>query len=209
MDFRQRLAGGPPVLLDGATGTELERRGVSTHLPLWSARALEDAPEIVLNIHTEYVMAGAEVVTANTFRTNPRTLSRAGLGERDVALTARAVALAREAADAAAHPCWVAGSVAPVEDCYHPELVPSDFELEAEHRRHAANLKSAGVDFILIETMNTAREARAALGAAREAGLPAGACLLLRDSDHLMGGHALEAAIEELAALEPLFLGLN
>ena len=77
-----RLQGHGVLLLDGATGTELERRGVRTALPLWSAPALLEHPEIVEQIHADYAAAGAELITANTFRTQRRTLARGGLGEK-------------------------------------------------------------------------------------------------------------------------------
>jgi S-methylmethionine-dependent homocysteine/selenocysteine methylase len=197
------------VLLDGALGTELERRGVGTPLPLWSAAALLGAEPTLLEIHSEYALAGAEVLTACTFRTNPRTLARAGMAGRDRDLTRRAVELARQAADKAAHPVWVAGSVAPVEDCFLPDLVPPDTDLKTEHQRHADNLRAAGVDLALIETMNTTREAAVALECATRAGLPAGVCLVLKDPGHLLGGDRLEEAVGRLARLEPMFLGLN
>ena len=66
------------LLLDAAMGTELERRGAPMDLPLWSARALDECPELVLAIHCEEVAAGAEILTANTFRTHRRTLAREG-----------------------------------------------------------------------------------------------------------------------------------
>ena len=55
-----------PLLLDGATGTELNRRGIDLSLPLWSAAAIESAPDVLRQIHVEYVTAGAEILTANT-----------------------------------------------------------------------------------------------------------------------------------------------
>src|SRR5436853_307232 len=79
--FRDRLAEPRPVLLDGATGTELNRRGVDTSLPLWSAAALRSAPEVVRQIHADYIAAGAEVVTANTFRTHERNRHAAGIAD--------------------------------------------------------------------------------------------------------------------------------
>ncbi len=96
--LRSRILSGRPLLLDGATGTELERRGVPSALPLWSAHALLESPQTVAEIHAEYVAAGAEVLTANTFRTQRRTLERAGMGERAEELTALAVSLARRGA---------------------------------------------------------------------------------------------------------------
>jgi len=106
-----------PLLLDGATGTELERAGLRTGLPLWSTHALLEAPSAVREIHERYVEAGAEVITANTFRTQRRTLARAGLAQRDAELTRLAVALAREAvAGGKPDAVFVAGSQPPLED---------------------------------------------------------------------------------------------
>jgi homocysteine S-methyltransferase len=52
-DVRERLVNGPPLLLDGAVGSELDRRGVDTSLPLWSARAVIQAPSVLLEVHRE------------------------------------------------------------------------------------------------------------------------------------------------------------
>ena len=128
--FAQRFAGAPPVILDGALGTELERRGVETGLPLWSTHALLEAPETVESILREYAQAGAEVLTAGTFRTQARTLARSdvpGLADLAEEITARAVDLARRAASAVDAPVWIAGSAPPLEDCYRPDLVPIYF----------------------------------------------------------------------------------
>ena len=93
-----RLAGdASPLVLDGATGTELERAGLATGLPLWSTHALLEAPECVFQIHASYLAAGAEIVTANTFRTQRRTLARGGLASADTRLMRLAVELARRA----------------------------------------------------------------------------------------------------------------
>src|ERR1700752_4480206 len=92
-----RLTRGEIVLLDGAMGTELERRGIPTKLPLWSAQALVDAPDSLREIQEEYVRAGAEILTATTFRTTPLSLRSAGRdGEAD-RLTSLALELCPEA----------------------------------------------------------------------------------------------------------------
>src|SRR5690606_11999397 len=64
-----------PHLLDGPTGTELERRGFHLPPPLWSAAAIDQVPELLESIHRDYIHAGATVITANTFRTNPATFA--------------------------------------------------------------------------------------------------------------------------------------
>lgn len=170
--FLDRLASGRVLLLDGATGTELQRRGVDTGLPLWSARALITAQDVLHAIHADYISAGADIITTNTFRTHRRTLTRAGLGERARELTQSAVRIAREAARTANHQVFVAGSIAPLEDCYAPQLVPPDHELWIEHAEMARDLAQAGCDLLLVETMNTIREAVIAARCAAATGLP-------------------------------------
>ena len=197
-------------MLDGATGTELERRGVACALPLWSAHALLDAPDIVRAIHRDYVAAGADALTANTFRTQPYTLARAGLASRAAELTALAVRLAREGArEAGAPSASVLGSAPPLEDCFAPERVPDDATLAREHAAHARNLARAGVDAVLVETMNSAREAEAALRAAREAGCPALVSFVCSANGRLLSSEPLSEAIARITPLAPLAVGVN
>jgi S-methylmethionine-dependent homocysteine/selenocysteine methylase len=172
--FITRLTSGRMLLLDGATGTELQRRGVDTGLPLWSARALldESATHVLRAIHADYLAAGADLITTNTFRTHRRTLARAGLGERAQELTQFAVRVAREAAQQTDRKVFVAGSMSPLEDCYSPQLVPPDGELWIEHAEMARDLAQAGCDLLLVETMNTVREAVIAARCAAVTGLP-------------------------------------
>jgi S-methylmethionine-dependent homocysteine/selenocysteine methylase len=210
-----RLATGTPILLDGATGTEIERRSAhssATALPLWSTHALLREPALLGEIHRDYVRAGAEVLTANTFRTQRRTLARAGLAKRSEELTARAVAIARAAAaDAAAggRAVLIAGSQPTLEDCYHPERVPDDDALDREHAEHAQALARAGVDFILVETINTRREAVAALRAARATGLPACVSFVCAAGGRLLSGEPLSAAVAACVGFAPLAVLVN
>lgn len=203
----------PVVLLSGACGTELERRGAATPIPLWSAAAIEDDPDLVRAIHREYVEAGACVVTANTFRTDRRTLGKVGRAHEARALTAAAVRLAREAVAVAvrrpAGTVAVAGSVSSLEDCYRPDLVPDDATLAVEHAEKALNLVAAGVDMALVETMNTVREAVAALRACREAGLSSAVSLVCGPGARLLSGERVAEAVRALVPLEPLAVCVN
>jgi S-methylmethionine-dependent homocysteine/selenocysteine methylase len=208
-DWLERLRAGPALLLDGATGTELERRGAESVLPLWSAHALLHDPALVERIHTDYLEAGAELLTANTFRTQRRTLERGGIGERAAQLTAEAVALARSAAAGVDRPVRVLGSAPPLEDCFRPDLVPDDDSLVREHREHAANLAAAGVDAILVETMNTIREARAALRAAQATRLPVLVSFVCWNGARLLSGEMLHDAIDAVRAEQPAALLAN
>ena len=76
-DIRNRLAQGAPLVLDGATGSELQRRGVwvshgatADKLGAWSATAMRDAPDVVREVHEDYFKVGADIVTTNSFWTN-------------------------------------------------------------------------------------------------------------------------------------------
>ena len=208
-DFRTRLREGPPLLLDAAMGTELQRRGADTRLPLWSARALVDDPALVRTIHSEEVAAGAEVLTANTFRTHFRTLAKGGLADRSRVLTALAVALARDAAAESGRDIFIAGSLSPLEDCYRPDLVPEDAALEREHREQADSLTAAGVDLILLETHNSVRELVAAARAAKETGLPFVASMVTDGAGRLLSGEPIEDAVHALERLGPDALSIN
>jgi S-methylmethionine-dependent homocysteine/selenocysteine methylase len=205
----ERLGAGPPLLLDGALGTELERLGMPATLPLWSTHALLRDPALVERVHADYVAAGAELLTANTFRTQRRVLARAGIGERAAELTRLAVALARRAARGAQRSVLVLGSAPSLEDCYRPDLVPDASTLASEHALHAANLAAAGADAILIEAMNTSREAAAAARAAREAGLPCLVSFICWEGATLLGGEPLSAALQAAAAEQPEVLLVN
>lgn len=200
------LLDGRVVLLDAALGTELSRRGAPSAPPLWSARAVLERPDLVLAVHRENVEAGADVITAGTFRTQPRLLG----AERAAAASARAVALAREAASARPG-VLVAGSVAPVADCWRPDLVPPDDELERLHALHAAALAEAGVDFLLLETFGTSREWLAAARAAAATGLPVVACATTGADGALLSGEPLADAARALLGLPspPVALGVN
>jgi len=158
------------TLLDGPLGTELARRGVSTALPLWSASALSEAPEVISAIHRDYAAAGASVHTANTFRTTQRAM---GDGWQKAAELA--VRLAREAVPTGHR---VAGSIAPLEDCYRPDLSPGGGgEVVVEHAALAQVLADAGCDLLLCETFPREDEAIAAVRAAVRTGVPTWASL--------------------------------
>lgn len=155
------------LLLDGATGTELAARGINVSTPIWSATAIRNAADTLRQVHEDYLQAGAAAITANTFRTNERALARQGLAGQAAALTREAVAIAQAARDAVRPDALIFGSVAPLEDCYQPELAPTFEACAREHEQHMRNLLDAGVDRILIETINIQHEALAAAQAAQ------------------------------------------
>lgn len=160
-------------MLDGPLGTELTRRGVATPAPGWSAYAIDTAPDVVAAIHRDYVAAGATVHTANTFRTKRRSV-----GDRWEELLQRAVRVARDSVG----DLRVAGSIAPLQDCYRPDLSPGLASRE-EHREVAQALARAGVDLMLCETFPGEIEAVVAVEEAVRTGVETWASLLPMSPD--------------------------
>lgn len=204
----------PPVLLDGATGTELERRGARMTAPLWSAHALLEAPEVVRQIHLDYLRAGAQVLTTNTFRTHARNLAAADLQRRAAELTHRAVTLARAARDQftredpRGRDTRIAGSISPLADCFRPEDSPGD-AAAPEHREIATQLAEAGCDILLAETFGRVDEARAAVLAAQDLGRPVWLAVVADDSGHLLAGETFNKLLAALEGLELQALLIN
>jgi S-methylmethionine-dependent homocysteine/selenocysteine methylase len=173
------------VVLDGPMGSELARRGVATPEGPWSARALDVAPAVVAAIHRDYAAAGASVHTANTFRTQPRTV-----GRRWEELARRAVRLARENVPRDAR---VAGSMAPIEDCYRPDLSPGAAS-RADHRELARILVEARVDLLLCETFANPVEAAVAVEEAARTGVPTWVALTAGPNAPLLAPGAMRDA---------------
>jgi S-methylmethionine-dependent homocysteine/selenocysteine methylase len=180
-----KAAGSGNVILDGPMGTELARRAVALPLPAWSATAIDTAPEIIAAIHGEYARAGATVHTATTFRSHKRAV---GAGWEE--LTRRAVQLARAAVPTGQR---VAGSIAPLEDCYRPDLSPG-LAARAEHAAMVRALVSAGVDLLLCETFPHPVEARVAVEAAAETGVETWVALTPGPDGSLLTPEAMRAA---------------
>jgi methionine synthase I (cobalamin-dependent) len=213
MDFLTRLKQPEPLLLDGATGTELTRRGVDTGLPLWSVNALltEEGTRVLRQIHADYLAAGAEIITANTFRTHIRALAPSGNGRRALELTQRAVEIARAAIAETMDekPRFVAGSISTLEDCYQPDLVPPEDECRAEHSERVHHLVSCDVDLLLLETFNTIREALIAAKLATISGTPVIVSFVPDRDGHILSGETLTEAAHQLLPLGVVALGVN
>ncbi|MHA2252098.1 MAG: homocysteine S-methyltransferase family protein, partial [Candidatus Kariarchaeaceae archaeon] len=197
---------GEPLILDGPMGTEIDRRGGDTTLPLWSARALVEDPNMIRDIHIDYLKAGADIITTNTFRTQKRTLKRAGIGEKAEALTNLAAELAAEARKIENKDALIAGSISPLEDCYSPQLVPSNDILSEEHRLMAKWLAQNEIDIFLIETMNTTREAIAAVEAARTYDLPIWLSLTCDDIGNILGGETWNQLFRDTKEVVDVYL---
>jgi homocysteine S-methyltransferase len=184
-------------LLDGAMGSELINRGETLPNHIWSADSNINNPELVYQIHKDYIAAGASLITTNTFRTTPRAYKKIGLSKSvsiDMAHKSlkEAVRLANEAAN---DKIKILGSIAPLEDCYKPELFPGEDIAKNEFRQIGAWLVDEGIDIFLIETMNSIRETRACLDAVLKLDMPIWVSFVLKNSVEILSGEKLVDAI--------------
>jgi homocysteine S-methyltransferase len=206
--FLQRLADPQPILLDGAMGTELEHRGIDTSTPIWSALALLEAPHLIEQIHREYLDAGAEIITTNTFRTHRRNLEKVGLGDEAARLTSLAVGIAQAAVRVSGKAAFVAGGISPLEDSYTLAPLPREAYVR-EHQEMARNLAAAGVDLLLLETMKEIAESEAAAEAAAATRLPFGVSFICKLDGRLFSGESLAEAVRRVEPHGPAFVGVN
>lgn len=190
-------------------GSELLRRGVASAATLWGVGALIHDPQAVFQVHRDYVAAGCEVLTANTFRVAPYALRRFPRYPKPEELAKTAVRLAREAACASTRQVLVLASMTTLEDCYRPDLVPDDATLAREHQRTAALLAAAGPDGLLLETFNTVREARAACQAAVATGLPVIVCFTCKSGGRLLSGENAADAARAVTLPGVVAVGVN
>jgi S-methylmethionine-dependent homocysteine/selenocysteine methylase len=207
-DLTPWLAEGPRVL-DGATGSELLRRGVASAGKLWGVGALLEATDEVRRLHRDYAAAGADALTATTFRVAPYSLRKVGLETRAEELAALAVRLAREGAREAGREALVFASQTTLEDCYRPDLVPDEDTLRSEHAATAALLAGSGADALLLETFNSVREARIAAEAAAATGLPVIVCFTCVADRRLLSGEDVADAVAAVTVPGVVAAGTN
>ena len=172
--LQERIERGDVIILDGATGTELERRGAPLHKVAWSAAALLTHPDIVREVHEDYVRAGADIITTNTFQSARHILELAGLGEKTWEMNTAAVRLAREAIDntSVGWSVDIAGSICSRRPLDRRQSVPPDDQFEAGYREQAELLAEAGADLLVLEMMDDIKYTSIALKAALATGLP-------------------------------------
>jgi homocysteine S-methyltransferase len=199
------------VILDGAIGTEILRRNVT-----WADHQLANKPDFVRGIHMDYIQAGADVISTNSFQLCRRALynhfrdeahrmqiGATDLDERANKLLAASVHLAREARDRVAgkRPVAVAAAVTTLEWCFRPDLAPSPEQARAEYTELFQVVKDAGADLVLLETVNSITEARVALEVCKKVGLPCWVSFVCDQKGLLF---TRETMAEAVAALEPL-----
>jgi homocysteine S-methyltransferase len=170
--WRERLRTGEVLVIDGGTGTELRRRGFPMHVDLWSGLAAATHYELLRDVHADFIAAGADVITTNTFATARFVLDAAGHGDDFETINRRAVGAAIEARERSGRDVTIAGSVSCLPPAFDRAAYPrADAERRA-YRELALLLADAGVDLIALEMMQETEHAALACEAIRSTGLP-------------------------------------
>ncbi len=211
--IKKRLEEGEIVLLDGGIGSEMLRRGVT-----WEGHKVESHPDAIRSIHADYVAAGAHVISTNTFQLarqsfvdhfcNEEHMRHIGVPDLDTrasSLIHDAVKLARQARDASPRKAEVAvaGAMTTLEWCFRPDLAPPLERMRKEYRDTVSAFVDGGVDLMLFETVNRWEEARVALEAAKEIGIPAWVAFVPDNAGRLLSGESIAEMVKQLTPVEP------
>jgi homocysteine S-methyltransferase len=197
-------------ILDGGTGSELRRRGIDLSPACWTAAANLEHTDVLRQIHEDYIRAGAEVITANTFATSRFVLAGAGLEAEFDSINRNAIASAREAARSAGTVVTVAASMSCLPPAFDARRYP---DANAEYSAYvglAERFAANGADLILLEMMQSPAHAERACRAASASGLPFWAgvsCHIDPRSGQLVafddGTQPIAAVIDTIAEFDP------
>ena len=165
----QRIESNGRILIDGATGTEVERRGVPPVNHAWNGGGALTHPDILRQIHEDYIELGAEIIISNTFATARHVLQDAGWEEQFDLLNRKGVTLAIEARENKNKPdILVAGGISHWSWTTNPSLEALRINIEDQ----AAIMADAGADFIMLEMMVNIERTLILIEAAQKTGLP-------------------------------------
>jgi homocysteine S-methyltransferase len=169
----ERLQQGEILLLDGGVSTEIRRRGVALDKNVWSGLATKTNPDEVLAVHEDYIRAGAQIITANTYSTARHVLESINLGHESKLLNLKSVHLAQQArANVATGEVLIAGSMSSMPPLTSHREVAIDGQVEDSYQELADSLLHAGADLIIAEMMRDTENAGIVIRAAVSTGLP-------------------------------------
>lgn len=197
------------TILDGSIGQELVKRAGDAPTPLWSTQAMIDHPDLLEQVHMDYLRAGATVISTNTYAVLRDRLARVGLEDQLGALTETAVAAAHRATSTFGRG-RIAGVIGPLVQSYRPDLSPPASEAARIYVEPVAYLKDQ-VDLYLLETMASVDQAEGALRAATGTPCPVWLAVTVDDCDgtRLRSGEPLTDIAALVARFQPAAVLIN
>ena len=149
--IKQKLDSNDTIILDGAIGAELEKKGAKMHKDLWCGTCSEESPDLVKKVHEEYISAGADIITTNTYATTPIAMKQYGFEDQIYNYNKKSVQIAKSAVKDANKDIAIAGSVSTFGSLYKfgiKAMIPG-FEEQLKI------LSGEGVDLIILEAMSS------------------------------------------------------
>jgi homocysteine S-methyltransferase len=195
-----------PLILDGSMGALLHKKGFVEDSFFWSTLANEKYPDEIIKLHKAYIKAGADIITTNTFRTNPTAIKLSGRRYSD-RYVKNAVKLAKKAV--LDNSILIAGSNAPAEDCYQSKRTLTKKEIEQNHSIHIQQLIEYGCDFVLNETQSHFDEIKFIADYCNKNNVPFIMSFLFDEKLKLLDGNSLTKAIDYVLRKNPLAIGFN
>ncbi len=196
-----------PLLLDGAMGSLLQKTQGINDKHLWTSIANYSNPEVVKEIHENYIQAGAEIISSNTFRTNPVALLNSEYDFAPEFLAKKGIEIAKEAIGE--KNVYLCGVNAPAEDCYKVERYVAAPILEYNHKKHIEVLYEAGADFILNETMSHFDEIELVTNFCTQNDIPFTVSLFTSDGKTILSSEKLSEIIIFLLQSKALSISFN
>lgn len=196
-----------PLILDGAMGSLLIEKGIKNHLVLWTSLSNLEHPEVVKSIHLEYINNGADIITTNTFRTNPIAVHKSNEKINVEEFVKAAIQTAKDARGN--KKIMIAGSNAPAEDCYQIERTIPLSELEYNHKKHIDILWNNSVDIIWNETQSHMDEIEIICKYCSENKIPYIVSLFFNENLKLLSGENLIDAVNYINSFNPVAIGFN
>ena len=197
-----------PLILDGAIGSQLQMSGVKLHPYLWTSFQNISNPQAIIELHKNYIEAGADIITTNTFRTNPLAYEKAKISISNFDFVKNSVQLANSASKDYKN-IIVAGSNPPAEDSYQRNRTVPFSSIVKNHEEHIEMLWESGVDILLNETQSHLDEIKVICEHCSKYSIPFVLSLLITEELRIFSGETLKYILDFVKYYSPVAVSLN
>lgn len=201
-----------PLILDGAMGSLIQQNGLTIDKNIWTTKYNFTNPELIINIHKSYIESGCDIISTNTFRTNPNALkfsqySNSDAVKKTIELAKRAVKEYDFQNDK--REIIIAGVNPPAEDCYQKDVTISKYAIEENHKKHISMLYEFGADIILNETQSHFDEIKFICKFCSQNELPFIISIFVTEPFNILSGESLRDTLTMIKEYSPNLISFN
>lgn len=201
-----------PLILDGAMGSLIQQRGLSVDKNIWTTKYNFTNPYLIINIHKSYIESGCDIISTNTFRTNPNAFkfsqySNSETVKNTIELAKRAVMEYNFQNDK--REIIIAGVNAPAEDCYQKDVTISKYSIEENHKQHISMLYEFGADIILNETQSHFDEIKFISKFCSQKKIPFIISIFVTEQLNILSGESLKDTLTMIKEYSPNLISFN